>query len=133
MGCVLDVNQRRLHGRDLDRFLFHRFGRPEIQDPRLAIEEPFAERIQLFEDVEEKEPSAVGAGPETVIPVGRAGLDQAGLGVDGGDVLVGVGPVIGPVAVNPDVGGVGPLGGAVRIVVESRFEFTHGSSVLIPE
>ena len=95
------------------------FGGPQVEDAGGAVDEVLARRVELLEDVEEVDSVS---GLEPVMAVRRAGLDEARLGVNGGDALVAVGPVVGPVAVHPGVVHGRPPARAVPFVEEAFFQ-----------
>ncbi|MFM1943117.1 MAG: hypothetical protein RI897_2099 [Verrucomicrobiota bacterium] len=101
---------------------------PEVELAGGGIDVIFARGIEFLEDVEEVEALAFA---EAVEAMGRGGVDEAVV-ADGGDLFVGVGPVPGPVTVDPPVGGGLPAAGAGVIEEESAFELAELASVFIP-
>ena len=105
-GKALDDDVARIGHFD-QRFLEHgqqRFGRgdgrgrPEIKQPALAIEEPFAGLVEFLQDVE---PAETLTGPEAIKTMRRGRLDDAFVQIERGHPFVGVRPIPRPKSMHP--------------------------------
>ena len=101
---------------------------PEVKHAGLAVEKPLAGLIEFLEEVEEVEALALA---EAIKAVGRGGLDEASVEVNGGRALAGVGPIPGPVAVDPQVASVLPPAGAVAGVGEPLLQLADLAAVFV--
>ena len=98
MAGPFKEQQRLFQQRDHHLGSGQRLGRPQIQDPVGAVEKVLARPVQLFENVEEENALLRAKAVETVR---RLGMNPAVFDIDGCNALVAVGPVVGPVAVDP--------------------------------
>ena len=103
-----------------DHFVRRRIARrPEVEQPGPPVQVPLAGGVELLQDVQKVVALpggvSVGAGP--------IGGDQPGVEVDRLDALVGVGPVIGPVAVHQRLGRTAPAARPVAEVLEAAIGF----------
>jgi hypothetical protein len=105
---VLGVGDRHGGARGHGHFDDGRVGvgrRVEVQHARGPVQEPLARRVEFAERVHGVEPLPLAV---AIAVMGRPQRDQALRRVDGLDLLVGVGPVPEPVAVEPEVAFGGP-------------------------
>ena len=113
MADVLQRQQRLAHLRYHGFRLGQLARRPEVENAVDAVHVVLAGLVELLQDIEEVEPLPRG---EVVVAVGRGGLHQAIFGIETADPLVGVGPVIAPIPVHPDVVGRRPPARSISVV-----------------
>ncbi len=108
----VEANQRVGQGRDHDVAPVEAAGGPEVEHARGAIEPPLPRFRDLFRDVV----GVPGLSFGYAVAGGFREGDRAGGGVDARGGYVAVGPGVLPEAVEPQVGDVGPAGGAISCI-----------------
>ena len=119
--CAAQGDHRLRQERHRDDHLVRRriARRPEVEQPGPPVQVPLAGGVELLQHVQEVVALpggvSVGAGP--------IGGDQPRVEVDRLDALIGVGPVIGPVAVHHRLGRTAPAARPVAEVLEAAIGF----------